>query len=144
MRQQDILWLAGLLEGEGCFNYRADRKQARVTVEMTDRDIIERVARLFDTNISTRPAKIVGTCRVCSGPAKKCGFARAVNESLKMGKTLSRATERDRIYSGLGFQKESYQTALHGDRAKNLMRIVYPFMGERRRAKIEEILGRVV
>jgi hypothetical protein len=117
VRQQDIIWLAGLLEGEGCFNYRADRKQARVTIEMTDRDIIERVSRLFDTNVSTRAPRSTTPC-TCG--TKNCIFNRGPKS------------------------KESYQTALHGTRAENLMRLVYPFMGKRRSEKIEEILGSVV
>lgn len=49
MQDTDMHWLAGLLEGEGSF-CKAPPSQPNaviVTVEMTDRDVIERVARLF-------------------------------------------------------------------------------------------------
>lgn len=44
--ETDIAWLAGLLEGEGCFSTPAHRGPF-VTVKMTDRDIIDRVAVLW-------------------------------------------------------------------------------------------------
>ena len=101
-----VRWLAGLLEGEGCFNYRYDRDQPRVTLEMTDRDVVQRVARMFGANVSRRrPRRTMGTGTFT-----------------------------------VGWTKESFQTAIHGDRAIDLMKIVKPFMGTRRRAKISEIL----
>ncbi len=49
MDQQNLHWLAGLLEGKGSFLAGApcEPNAARVMVTMTDRDVIERVARLF-------------------------------------------------------------------------------------------------
>lgn len=52
MNNDDLLWLAGLLEGEGSFSARApkDRPHSRtllVQIHMTDRDVIERAARLM-------------------------------------------------------------------------------------------------
>lgn len=49
----EVAWLAGLLEGEGCFNLmransRSKRPLIRVQVAMTDRDIVERVRALMD------------------------------------------------------------------------------------------------
>lgn len=49
----DIAWLAGLLEGEGCFRVsRSDPRPGRgpvigVVLKMTDRDVVERAARLM-------------------------------------------------------------------------------------------------
>ena len=54
----DLAWLAGLLEGEGYFgtvsNHVGGRRYryARVGVAMTDRDVIERVARLWQASVS--------------------------------------------------------------------------------------------
>jgi hypothetical protein len=42
---RDVIWLAGLLEGEGCFT--KCRESIRISIAMTDKDIIERVAVLF-------------------------------------------------------------------------------------------------
>lgn len=57
MKQIDVAWLAGLLEGEGCFalNQRPDRPNARssvqVVVSMRDKDVIERAASLMGTTV---------------------------------------------------------------------------------------------
>lgn len=46
MKVTDIAWLAGLFEGEGCIS--VERNGAlRLTISMTDRDIIERIDALF-------------------------------------------------------------------------------------------------
>lgn len=49
MKEQDLYWLAGLLEGEGSFmaGPPSSPNQPRVAVQMTDRDVIARVANLF-------------------------------------------------------------------------------------------------
>jgi hypothetical protein len=46
----DTVWLAGLLEGEGAFDAHRG-KYPRVRVQMTDRDVIERAARLMGTTV---------------------------------------------------------------------------------------------
>lgn len=50
-----IEWVAGLLEGEGCFTiHRHPRKAPVVELSMTDRDAVERVAEFFSHgNITT-------------------------------------------------------------------------------------------
>lgn len=65
MNETDLAWLAGLLEGEGCFVFlRGHRpsgipnRQWRVQLTMTDRDVVERAAALMD-------------CRVCGPYAAK-------------------------------------------------------------------------
>ena len=61
---KDIYWLAGLLEGEGCFAHsiyhttgRASGKEItgvtfRIQLSMTDRDIVERAAKLFGREVT--------------------------------------------------------------------------------------------
>ena len=44
-----IHWLAGLLEGEGCFYFH--RHQALVQLKMTDLDVVQRVANLFGSPV---------------------------------------------------------------------------------------------
>ena len=44
MKDTDIAWLAGIIEGEGCIIFN---RTPSIIVSMTDRDIIERVAKLF-------------------------------------------------------------------------------------------------
>lgn len=129
MKHTDLLWLAGLLEGEGCFNIRSDNR-VRIAVEMTDKDVVERVAKLFGTNVSHRAPRVAGRCKVCDGPARECGWLKRYPE--------------DAAEYGASYTKESWQTAIHGDRARNLMRALYVLMGSRRRAKILLILGGIV
>lgn len=93
----DLAWLAGLLEGEGCFSYRAGCTPT-ISVGMADRDVMDRVAVLMGGHVLT---------------AKK---------RQPHHKTL-------------------YIVNLNGTRAHRLMRTLQPFMGERRAAKIGEILA---
>lgn len=47
---KQIAWLAGILEGEGYFMAadRTSRSKVMIAVRMTDKDIIQRVARIWD------------------------------------------------------------------------------------------------
>lgn len=49
MTEKEKYWLAGLLEGEGSFmkGPPSDPNRPRITIGMTDRDVIEKVADLF-------------------------------------------------------------------------------------------------
>jgi len=49
---RDIAWLAGLLEGEGCFNMSGTNGSARISLNLTDRDIIEKAAQLLGSHIN--------------------------------------------------------------------------------------------
>lgn len=55
--RDDLLWLAGLLEGEGSFDAHRG-KYPRIRLAMTDRDIVGRAASLMDATIrlSLHPA----------------------------------------------------------------------------------------
>jgi len=44
----EVAWLAGLLEGEGCFGYY---RGPTVKLEMTDRDVIERAHPWFSGTV---------------------------------------------------------------------------------------------
>ena len=42
-RYTDIVWAAGLFEGEGCIHFKTDRPNQRVmSINMTDKDVMER------------------------------------------------------------------------------------------------------
>ena len=43
LKAEDIAWVAGVFEGEGCIRVRKDRYGAQVSVRMDDRDVIERI-----------------------------------------------------------------------------------------------------
>lgn len=62
MTNQDAAWLAGLLEGEGCFQGRARktrttcRPAAIVYLQMNDLDVVERACRLMQApSVRSRP-----------------------------------------------------------------------------------------
>jgi len=57
MNRDDLIWLAGLLEGEGAFDLHRG-KYPRIRVGMTDRDVIGRAATLLGGNVrlSLKPA----------------------------------------------------------------------------------------
>lgn len=57
MNRDDLIWLAGLLEGEGTFDLQRG-KYPRVRLAMTDRDVVGRAATLMGTKVrlSLRPA----------------------------------------------------------------------------------------
>jgi hypothetical protein len=46
---KEVSWLSGIIEGEAHIGYY---KTPKIKIKMTDRDIIERVARLFRCNIN--------------------------------------------------------------------------------------------
>jgi hypothetical protein len=57
MQLSDICWLAGLLEGEGCFLSTAN-KTPGIQLLMTDRDVVERAAALLGGRVG--PPEIRG------------------------------------------------------------------------------------
>ena len=48
---RDIAWLAGLLEGEGCFSTRKKNNYIRIHVNLTDYDVIARAAEILRTKV---------------------------------------------------------------------------------------------
>ena len=50
MKERDLAWLAGLLEGEGSFLKAppSNPNCPRISLEMTDKDIVERAAALME------------------------------------------------------------------------------------------------
>lgn len=88
----EFYWLAGLLEGEGCFHMNSS---PNVSVSTTDRDVLERAACLMGSKVR--------------GP----------------------------FDTG---HKPIWSASLSGDRALDLMRRLLPLMGQRRTAKIQEVI----
>ena len=50
LKRDDLMWLAGLLEGEGCFTL-STRDCPRIQMVSTDMDVVRRVAKLFDREL---------------------------------------------------------------------------------------------
>jgi len=93
---EDLMWLAGILEGEGSFGCWGGAPV--ITLPVTDRDIVERIA----------------------------GIAGGAHVGIQKPKT---SKHRDVFY-----------TQVSGARARSAMRQILPLMGERRRAKISDVL----
>lgn len=49
--EPDIMWLAGLLEGEGCFD-ETSTKTPRVRLCMTDPDVVDRASVIIGTHVA--------------------------------------------------------------------------------------------
>ena len=100
---EELIWLAGLMEGEGSFMLSTSSVQgrryqhARMTVGMSDKDVVEHVARLFGTSVYAYTPK---------KPPHKVIYSAQVN----------------------------------GLKARWFMERLLPYMGERRAAKIREVL----
>jgi len=45
---REIVWLAGLLEGEGSFQWRPQRRHPVVALSMTDFDVVDEAARIME------------------------------------------------------------------------------------------------
>ena len=95
---KELHWLAGILEGEGCFHSNHGRRhQAKITLSMTDEDVVRRVAKIFNNTVTMKPPSNQGN-RMVFAVAKTSAPAAA------------------------------------------WMMTLYPLLGNRRRAKIREIL----
>lgn len=46
MTEAETAWVAGVLEGEGCFDHNRTARYPRIRLEMTDADVVERVRSL--------------------------------------------------------------------------------------------------
>lgn len=61
MNMQDKFWLAGLLEGEGSFRKGPPCKENLpiISIQMTDKDVLEKVATLFNVSVvkGSKPKK---------------------------------------------------------------------------------------
>lgn len=95
----EIIWLAGLLDGEGSFVFQGQEpyKTPAIQLEMTDKDIVERAARI-------------------------------------MGAPIGQFRKRAEHHKG------TYRTELSGIRIKEVANAILPYMGERRSARIKELL----
>lgn len=100
---EEIAWLAGILDGEGSFLLNRSIVGGKVylypkiTVNMTDLDVIERVADLFGVSPYKIPIRV----------------------------------ER----------KQAWRASIQGAGAVSLMRLLRPWMSERRGEKIDELVA---
>lgn len=103
--ETEIAWLAGLLEGEGSFGMITSHvagkayRYPKIVVNMTDRDVIARVAANFGNSVYVMP------------------------------RPKNRPTH-----------KQQWRAQVSGSAAAEWMRRLYPWLGSRRRARIDEVL----
>lgn len=98
MNAFDLFWMAGLLEGEGCFTMGG--KYPSVQCKMTDEDSVHRLA-------------VAAACGNVTGP-----------------------------HAQPNPQHRPYWTwTVGGKRAVDLMIVLFPLMGDRRRGRILELVG---
>jgi hypothetical protein len=108
----DLAWVAGLLEGEGCFSHKSGASSPRgITVQchMTDLDVLKRLHRKVK----------VGHVR---GPYAN-GFTRRPKKGVRAVKC-----------------KPRWMFQVSGPAAYQLMKQLLPLMGVRRTARIRELL----
>lgn len=109
----DLIWAAGILEGEGYFSYHETettkyskrRRKLRVRLSMTDIDIIIKFRNVFDPTKSVRREQR-------SVVKFKDGYKR----------------------------KDTYIVEFEGEQAALVMRSVLPYMGNRRKERIIDAL----
>lgn len=46
--RENLAWVAGIVEGEGCISTRNHSKSARITINMTDKDVLEKLKSILD------------------------------------------------------------------------------------------------
>lgn len=108
MSEIEIIWAAGLFEGEGyicvaCPKGKGGRTSNgwRLGIEMTDKDIVERFAKVFNLTVKFKP-------KAHKNPKWKDLYVAQVSHQAKV---------------------------------KEIVDALLPYMGERRRSKMEEFLG---
>lgn len=103
MKHDDILWLAGLMEGEGSFSSYEHKDgghyAAKLALAMRDKDIVQRAAKLLNARLRK---------------------------------------EFDRRYG-----KYMYVAGLSGMKAVRFSMLLYPYLGDRRRAQISRMYRRM-
>lgn len=92
--KKDLIWLAGLIEGDGCFTSQKNRPV--LSLGLTDKDVLEKAANLLETSFYTA----IG---------EKRGY------------------------------KDYYVFQIKSEKAISIMNALYPYMGERRKKKIDEV-----
>ena len=68
MTDNELHWLAGLLEGEGYFTLGISRRQPnapRIVLVMTDEDVVVRAANLIGGKVKRRPDSRQGNRKPC-------------------------------------------------------------------------------
>ena len=104
MTNEEVAWFAGLFEGEGSFTIEKNGG-VKLTIGMTDKDIIDRVREMFPLCSDMKPVQ-----------------PKPVRDSYNQPKT-----------------RYVWRTS-RPDEVKRITLLIMPWLGERRKAKAQEVL----
>ena len=110
---KNFIWAAGLFEGEGSLYF--SRNFWTVRVSMTDLDIVERFAAIWDLNLNKRSARMLN-----NSPSTIRRKAAQVSSSEMKTQWYAQTGARDKVFQ--------------------IVCDIYPYLGERRREKCDEFL----
>lgn len=98
MNDFDFGWVIGLLEGEGCFN--AEKTSARISLEMTDKDVIDRFCNLVNAKnkIYTRTRSTRKTIH------RICMYGEEARQLMRLFEPHMSARRMEKIHSILSVQ----------------------------------------
>lgn len=113
MTELELIWAAGILEGEGNFSYRETettkhnkrKRKLRVRLSMTDIDIVIKMRNIINP-----------------------------------GGSFHREERSAREYKDGYKRKDSYICQVEGFKAEVIMKAILPYMGKRRSEKIQDCL----
>lgn len=111
----DIAWLAGLMEGEGWFRLAVYKKQPK------RRPQVEVGLKMTDLDVVQNAVAIIGSTR----PIKPC---KKPTGDAGRGRSFDRWSPQ-------------FEWRVYGAQAERVMRLVRPYMGQRRGARIDQILS---
>lgn len=132
MTENEKYWLAGILEGEGSFmeGPPSDPNRPRISVEMSDKDIIKRVADLFG----------VGYIHECEGRQENWSTTYQIEvrgqsaiELMRLLKPIMGARRSRQIEDALASHNENYGTESRSDYSEERVRRAWELIqnGER-------------
>lgn len=121
--RDDLLWLSGLLEGEGSFDLHRG-KYPRIRLGMTDRDVVGRAASLMDAKIrlSLHPAPAKPTWHTEVSGDRAAAIMRAILPFMGARRSAKIAT----ILAAQAYRTGASSTSLPGPRVSRPAGVAKP------------------
>ena len=104
LKREDIIWAAGLFEGEGSISITtiaSGKMYPRIKIKMTDEDTIKKFASIFGLT--------------------------------------HRSVQKDKSWKS--HYKDAWYADSSGKRAVAILYMIFPWLGERRKCRVEEVLS---
>jgi ribosomal protein L30E len=103
--RDEIIWLAGLLEGEGCFSFLSNLPV--IQLNMTDKDVVERAAQIFKVPVYRYDTNKYNNSTVCKDQYRiRISGARAVGIMFSIYSSMGNR-RKDKINQVIKLLKES-------------------------------------